>query len=106
MSRMNEMSQFIDELRSAAAALLSVAEALTARYSSAAPVPDKPAEKPITKEEVRAVLAAKSAEGYAPQVRALLKRFGAAQLSAVEPDYYPDLLLQAQAIGNEVDADG
>ena len=106
MSRMNEMSQFIDELRSAAASLLSVAEALTARYSSDAPVPDKPAEKPITKEEVRAVLAAKSAEGYAPQVRALLKRFGAAQLSAVEPDHYRALLEQTQAIGNEVDGDG
>lgn len=103
MSRMNEMSQFIDELRSAATALLSVADALTARYSSEAPVPDKPAEKPITKEEVRAVLASKTAAGYGAQVRALLKRFGAAQLSAVEPDYYPDLLLQAQAIGNEED---
>ena len=46
------------------------------------------------------------AEGYAPQVRALLKRFGAAQLSAVEPDHYRALLEQAQAIGNEVDGDG
>ena len=106
MSRMNEMSLCIDELKAAAAALLSAAETLTALYSSEEPAPDKPAEKPITKEEVRAVLAAKSAEGYSPQVRALLKRFGAAQLSAVEPDHYRALLEQAQAIGNEVDGDG
>ena len=32
--------------------------------------------------------------------------FGAAQLSAVEPDNYPALPLQAQAIGSEVDTDG
>lgn len=106
MSRMNEMSRCIDELKAAAAALLSVAETLTALYSSEESVPDKPSEKPISKEQVRAELASKTAAGYGVQVRALLKRFGAAQLSAVEPDYYPDLLLQAQAIGNEVDVDG
>ena len=103
MSRMNEMSLCIDELKAAAAALLSAAETLTALYSSEEPVPDKPAEKPITKEQVRAELASKTAAGYGMQVRALLKRFGAAQLSAVDPDHYPALLLQAQAIGNEED---
>ena len=55
----------------------------------------------ITKEEVRAELAAKSAAGYGVQVRALLKRYGAAQLSAVNPDDYEDLLLEAQTIGTE-----
>lgn len=106
MSRMNELSCCIADLKAAAAALLSVAEALTTLYSSAEPAEEKPAPKPITKEEVRAELAAKTAAGYGAQVRALLKRFGAAQLSAVEPDNYPALLLQAQAIGSEVDADG
>ena len=40
------------------------------------------------------------------QVRALLKRYGAAQLSAVKTEDYASLLLAAQAIGNEVGADG
>ena len=106
MSRMNELSCCIADLKAAAAALLSVAETLTTLYSGEEPAEEKPAPKPITKEEVRAELAAKTAAGYGAQVRALLKRFGAAQLSAVEPDNYPALLLQAQAIGNEVGTDG
>lgn len=43
---------------------------------------------------------------YGAQVRALLKRYGAAQLSAVKAEDYESLLLAAQAIGNEVGADG
>ena len=100
MSRMNELSQAIGELRNAAAALNSAVDTLTQLFSG-----EEPASKPITKEEVRAELAAKSAAGYGVQVRALLKRYGAAQLSAVNPDDYADLLLEAQAIGTEVGAD-
>lgn len=96
MSRMNELSIAIDELRNAAAALNSVADSLTQLFSSEEPAKEEPAPKPITKEEVRAELAAKSAAGYGVQVRALLKRYGAAQLSAVNPDDYADLLLEAQ----------
>ena len=105
MSRMNELSIAIDELRNAAAALNSVADSLTQLFSGEEPVKEEPAPKPISKEEVRAELAAKSAAGYGVQVRALLKRYGAAQLSAVNPDDYADLLLEAQAIGTEVGAD-
>ena len=105
MSRMNELSQAIDELRSTAAALTAVANSLTQLFSGEEPATEEPATKPITKEEVRAELAAKSAAGYGAQVRALLKRYGAAQLSAVNPDDYAALLLEAQAIGTEVCAD-
>ena len=106
MSCMNELSQAIDELRSTAAALTAVADSLTQLFSGEEPATEEPAPKPITKEEVRAELAAKSAAGYGTQVRALLKRYGAAQLSAVNPDDYSSLLLEAQAIGNGVCADG
>ena len=101
MSRMNELSQAIDELRSAAATLNSAADTLTQLFSGEEPAEETPASKPITKEEVRAGLAAKSAAGYGVQVRALLKRYGAVQLSAVNPDDYADLLLEAQTIGTE-----
>ena len=106
MSRMNEMPSCIADLKAAAAALLSAAETLTALYASDEPASDKPAPKPVTKEEVRAELASKTAAGHGAQVRALLKKYGAAQLSAVKPEDYPKLLLDAQAIGNEVGADG
>ena len=105
MSRMNELSQAIGELRNAAAALNSAVDTLTQLFSGEEPAEEAPASKPITKEEVRAELAAKSAAGYGVQVRALLKRYGAAQLSAVNPDDYSSLLLEAQAIGTEVGAD-
>lgn len=101
MSRMNELSQAIDELRNAATALNSAANTLTQLFSDEKPTAEASAPKPITKEKVRAELAAKSAAGYGVQVRALLKRYGAAQLSAVNPDDYADLLLEAQAIGTE-----
>ena len=106
MTRMNELSGCLNDLKNALSILESVVETLTEMFGAAESAAEKPAPKPITKEEVRAVLAAKSAEGYAPQVRALLKRFGAAQLSAVEPDHYRALLEQAQAIGDEVDVGG
>ena len=106
MPNVSEMSSCIADLKAAAAALLSAAEILTTLYSNDEPAADKPAPKPITKEEVRAELASKTAAGHGAQVRALLKKYGAAQLSAVKPGDYPDLLLEAQAIGNEVSADG
>jgi hypothetical protein len=101
MSHMNELSQAIDELRNTAAALTAVADSLTQLFSGEESATEEPAPKLITKEEVRAELAAKSAAGYGAQVRALLKRYGAAQLSAVNPDDYASLLLEAQAIGTE-----
>lgn len=106
MSHMNEISSCIADLKAAAAALLSAAETLTTLYSNDEPAADKPAPKPITKEQVRAELASKTAAGHGAQVRALLKKYGAAQLSVVKPEDYPKLLLDAQAIGNEVGADG
>ena len=106
MSRMNELSCCIANLKAAADALLSVAETLTTLYSGEETAEEKPAPKPITKEEVRAELASKTAAGYGAQVRALLKRYGAAQLSAVKAEDYASLLLAARAIGNEVGADG
>ena len=106
MSRMSELSGCIADLKAAATALISAAETLTELYSGEELAQDKPESKPITKEEVRAELAAKATAGYGAQVRALLKRYGAAQLSAVKAKDYASLLLAARAIGNEGGADG
>ena len=106
MSRMNELSCSMNDLKTAVSLLETVIETLNELFTAEEPAPAAPAPKPITKEEVRAVLAAKTSQGYGSQVRALLKKFGAAQLSAVEPDHYHSLMLQAQAIGIEVGVDG
>lgn len=94
MAKMKELSVCINELKAAAAALTSAAETLTTLFSSEDA-------SPVTKEEVRAELASKMAAGYGAQVRALLGKYGAAQLSAVSPEDYAALLKDAKAVGQD-----
>lgn len=112
MSRMNDLSVCTNDLKAAAQALLSVADGLTELFSGDAPAEDAPKQEaaptpdPITKEQVRAVLAKKSTAGFGKEVRALLKAHNAIQLSDVNPDDYADLMQAAQTIGMvEVQAD-
>ena len=57
----------------------------------------------ITKKKVLAELTAKSAMGYGPQVRALLRRYVVGQSSALNPGDYEAALYVAQFIGEKVD---
>ena len=78
----------------------------------AVPNPDPPAEptpatptappaKPVTYEEVRAVLADKSRTGYRAEVKALLTAHGVRQLSEItDPAIYAELIREAEEIGN------
>lgn len=62
---------------------------------------EKPAKGPeevITIEQVRAVLAEKSQDGFTAQVKELLESFDANKLSAVKPEDYKDLMAAAQDI--------
>ena len=61
---------------------------------------EKPAakEKPLTLEEVRAVLAEKSRAGHTEEVRELLKKHGADKLSEIDPAEYPALLADAEVL--------
>ena len=60
-----------------------------------APAPDA---KPLTLEQVRAVLAEKSRAGHTAEVRALLLKHGADKLSEVDPAEYPALLADAEVL--------
>lgn len=60
--------------------------------------PTKGPEEVITIEQVRAVLAEKSQDGFTAQVKALLESFDANKLSAVKPEDYKDLMAAAQDI--------
>lgn len=53
---------------------------------------------PVTIEQVRAVMAEKSQAGLTAQVKELLEKFGAAKLSAVNPEDYGALLEAAAKI--------
>ena len=55
-------------------------------------------EKPLTLEEVRAVLAEKSRAGHTAEVRALLLKHGADKLSEVNPAEYPALLADVEVL--------
>ena len=52
----------------------------------------------VTIEDVRAVLAEKSQDGLTDKVRELLDSFGAAKLSAVDPEKLPELLEAAKEL--------
>ena len=60
-------------------------------------MPEQP-EKAVTLEEVRAVLAAKSAAGKNAEVKSLISKYGADKLSAVDPGCYAALLKDAEVL--------
>ena len=107
MSKMAEMAQPIEELRTAAASINAAADWLYQQFSGdddEAKVTEAPAKKKpkleLKLEDVRAVLAEKSRAGHTAEVRALLKKYGAAKLSEINPANYEALMKDAEVIGN------
>ena len=105
MSKMSELDLCVSELRNAAQSLNSVADSLTSLFSGSQPrtsvqPESKPTSKPLTLEEVRAVLAEKSRNGHTAKVRELLEKHGAAKLSEIDPQKYSALLAEAEVLGN------
>ena len=105
MSKMSELDLCVGELRSAAQSLNSVADSLTALFSGSQPrtsvqPESKPTSKPLTLEDVRAVLAEKSRNGHTAKIRELLEKHGAAKLSEIDPQKYSALLAEAEVLGN------
>ena len=101
------MAQTIEELRTAAASINAAADWLYQQFSGddneaqATEAPTKKESKPELKlEDVRAVLAEKSRAGHTAEVRALLKKYGAAKLSEINPANYEALMRDAEVIGN------
>lgn len=112
MSRMKLLLDVIEDIRSLADSLQAVATALgqsdpedaaapaPAPETSPTPAPADPPPKAITLEEVRAVLAERSHDGYTNQVRGLLQKYGAEKLSGVNPKHYAALLKDAEVLGH------
>jgi hypothetical protein len=102
MGKMNEFSLCVSELRNAAQSLNAVADSLTALFSNdggtAEATTPKTEPKPVTLEEVRAVLAEKSRAGHTAEVRGLLEKHGAAKLSLIDPSEYAALLVDAEGL--------
>ena len=105
MSKMSDMAQTIEELRTAATAITDAANWLAQQFSDAGnaelATQPKPEEKPaLTLEQVRAVLADKSRTGHTAAIRDLLQKYGASKLSQVDPNNYEALLRDAEVLGN------
>ena len=105
MSKMSELDLCVSELRSAAQSLNTVADSLTSLFSGSQPrtsvqPESKPTSKPLTLEDVRAVLAEKSRNGHTAKIRELLEKHGAAKLSEIDPQKYAALLAEAEVLGN------
>ena len=105
MSKRGELDLCVSELRSVAQSLNTVADSLTALFSGSQPESSvqpesKPTSKPLTLEDVRAVLAEKSRNGHTAKIRELLEKHGAAKLSEIDPQKYSALLAEAEVLGN------
>ena len=107
MSKMAEMAQTIEELRSAAASINAAADWLYQQFSGTneepTPQPEETQSEPEPKkelklEDVRKVLAERSRAGYTAQIRELLHKYGASKLSAVDPKDYEALLFDVEAL--------
>ncbi len=101
MSKMSELDLCVSDLRNAAHSLNSVADSLTSLFSGSQPESSvQPTSKPLTLEDVRAVLAEKSRNGHTAKIRELLEKHGAAKLSEIDPKKYAALLAEAEVLGN------
>ena len=101
MSKMSDMAQTIEELRSTAAAITDVANWLAQWFSNTddtEPASENVSEqKPtLTLEQVRAVLADTSRAGHTTQVRELLEKHGVTKLSQIDPRDYATILKEAE----------
>ena len=105
MSKVQLLLDVIVNLRSLADSIEAVANAITenehpAHESQETVETENPAKTTVTLEQVRAVLAEKSHDGFTAEIRALLQKHGADKLSLIDPVEYESLLKDAEALGN------
>jgi len=102
MSKMADVAEIINALRDAASTINTLADDLTDLFSYSSRTPEiAPApEKAMTLEEVRAILAEKSRDGFTAQIRDLLLKYGASKLSELDPACYKALVADAEVLGD------
>lgn len=97
MGKMSELAEQLTELRHCGEILIGISETLTEMFSSPAPVRE-PMQKTPAFEEVRAILAKKSRDGYTEELKTIITELGADRLSAVKPEQYDELLKKAEVL--------
>ncbi len=112
MAKKKDLREGIVKMREVAELLSGWADDLersvekeTERKPAAETAAVKEVPAPPSFEEVRGLLAAKSAAGCRTQVLALIQSYGVEKLSEVDPAHYAELLAAAALLGTEGDAD-
>ena len=106
MSKTHPLFDIVLNLRSLADNFQVLADIVTCggateEYQPETPASEKvpdPKTKPVTLEQVRAVLADKSQQGLTAEVRALLEKYGAPKLSQIDPANYAALMADAETL--------
>lgn len=62
--------------------------------------PTEPPKPSVTFEQLRAVLAEKSRQGFTADVRKIITNHGADKLSGIDPAEYASVLAEAEVLGN------
>ena len=104
MSKTHPLFDIVLNLRALADNFQVLADIVTGSGSTEAAKPEAPAYakepepkvKPVTLEQVRAVLADKSQQGLTAEVRTLLEKYGAPKLSQIDPEHFSALLADAE----------
>lgn len=102
MSRIQLLKNVVDGLHSLADDIQAIADAIVGDENAAVEevttvIPEEPN---ISLEEVRAVLAEKSHDGFTEEIRNLLLKYGAPKLSEIDPANYAALMKDAEVLGN------
>ena len=101
MSKTGEMETTIRELRDIAASINGIANWLVGAFSGSKESEQPSKAKPTRSlEEVRAILAEKSRDGFTTQIRDLLRKYGAAKLSEIDPANYDVLIADAEVLAH------
>ena len=102
MSRMSELDVAVAELRKCGEALIGISETLRelfgAKNAAEAEKAAEPAPAALSLEDVRGVLAQKSAEVHTAEIQALIRSYGVNRLSEVAPEHYAELLQKAKVL--------
>ena len=106
MSKRKLLLDLARDLRSLATSIQTVADVMADKETTEAAQPEtpvvakepEPMVKAVTLEQVRAVLADKSQQGFTADVRTLLEKYGAPKLSQIDPVNYAALMTDAESL--------
>jgi hypothetical protein len=95
MSRIKLLKDIVDDMHALADSLGTLVSALE---SDKPEVQEQKVKPELSLSDVRAILAKKSQAGFTKEIKALIEKYGAEKLSAVEPMHYEALLKDVEGL--------